>query len=493
MADPSKSKLPEQSLLKETLGHQNRQSSSAIGATTDFDPAITKFLPFNRKGKFSLLKPRSSLRRVAQDVYFELANLDAIEKIVAPHGSELVELYFRTVHPGFPILHKKVFLEKYRRTYRELTPIGLGAVYALALSWWSYNSKELEKLLLGMLFEIHARPKISDLQGALVLMQRPDVNSWALTGHVVSMAQNLGVNRDASDWHIPDWERGVRKRVAFALFMQDKWGALIYGKPSHIRLDDWDVQPLISSDFPETSNDDDDEEGSAEVEKGKQIFLYMVSLTEIVADILDHFFTLKALRRVLDISDVLPKAKPLQIRLKQWIADLPPSLSVDVTKARRLSSVGYLHLAYYTAEVTLHRAILRTWSASSTDSDIRLITRAAAQARFTSALEFAKRLKPGHLQSFWYFSSSSSLAIIGIFACILAATSNEHQERDDIMSRLAEYRWTLRISSNGAAFMKYAVGLLDGTSQLLEQQFEKASAVSMKMSFPLQEMTNVLW
>jgi Fungal specific transcription factor domain len=500
------SNLAGPSLLKETLGHQNRQSSSFIGASADFDPAMTVLLPFNPKGECLTIQTPAVLRRADQNAHFmmrpdseeeieeELNNLDAVEKMVAPHGPALVELYFRIVHPSFPIIHKKVFLEKHGRTYRELTPIGLGAVYILALNWWSYsqtlsslpkpNVNDLEKLVLRMLFEAHARPKVSDVQGGLVLMQRPDVNSWAMTGHLVSITQNLGLHIDCSDWHIPDWERGVRKRVAWAIFMQDKWGALVYGRPSHIRLDDWDVQPLESSDFPETAKDDDDEEGSAEVEKGKQTFIHMVLLTEIVADLLDEFYSLRALRKSPEISEVLQKAKPLQMRLSTWRSNLPSSLAVDETTARRLSSVGYLHLAYYTAEVTLHRAILRASSFLSIDSDIRMITRTAAGTRFTSALDFAKRLKNEHLQSFWYFSSSVSLALIGTFAGILIATSYDDEERDLYTSRLADYRWTLRISSNGADFMKYAVGNLDASGQLLEQQFGKLALEAQRLSAP---------
>jgi hypothetical protein len=167
-----------------------------------------------------------------EEVDQELANLDAIENVIVPYGSELVNLYFRIVHPSFPILHKKVFLEKHGRSYRESTPTGLGAVYIMALNWWSYSptlsskpkpdAKKLEKLVLDMLFDVHQRPKISDLQGGLVLFQRSDVNSWAMTGHLVAMSQNLGINLDCSNWQIPDWERGVRKRVAWAMFMQDK-------------------------------------------------------------------------------------------------------------------------------------------------------------------------------------------------------------------------------------------------------------------------------
>ena len=486
--------LPGQSLLKETLGHQNRQSSAVIGATTDFDSSLTQFLPWNARGECLTLKPPQLLRRANQSTFFmvtpdtpeevaaELADLDEVEALVAPHGRELINLYFRIVHPSFPIIHKKVFLEKYGRSYHELTPTGLGAVYIMALNWWSYSSvlsglpkpdsKQLEKKVLRMLFDVHKRPKISDLQGGLVLMQCPSVTSWAMTGHLVAMAQNLGINADCSDWRVPDWERGVRKRAAWALFMQDKWGALVYGRGSHIRPDDWDVKPLTTSDFPETAIDDDDEEGSAEIEKGKQTFIQMVLLSEIVSQILDQFFTLKATSRQQTLQEVLERAKPLQLNLRSWYSNVPAALSIDSTVPRKLSSVGYLHLAYFTAEITLHRAILRTHTLPNPDLDLLHVTRTAAATRFTSALDFVKRLKAEHLQSFWYFSSALSLSIIGIFAGILCRASeisDTPEEHYTYLNQLAEYRWILRISAKSAEFIETAVGLLDARNQILEQ------------------------
>jgi hypothetical protein len=250
---------------------------------------------------------------------------------------------------------------------------------------------------------------------------------------------------------------------------------LVYGRPSNIRDEDWEVPPLEISDFPETSKDDDDEEGSAEIDKGRQTFMQMVSLTQIVSDIIEQFFTLKAIRRKDSLHVVLERAKPIQMRLKDWHSNLPLCLSVDDTKPRRLSSVGYLHLAYYTAEITIHRAILRSHAMSDPNTELYLITRQAASTRFTYALDFVKRLKQEHFQSFWYFSSSISLAIIGIFAGVLAVTSLDKEERKSYIAVLAEYRWILRISSTGASVTKYGVNVLDTNGQLLEQQMEASN------------------
>jgi Fungal specific transcription factor domain len=77
-----------------------------------------------------------SLRR--EDIWNEVT-VEDVKALVHPHDPTLIRLYFRIVHPSFPILHKNVFLEKYNRTYHEITPHLLAAVYALAVCWWSYD------------------------------------------------------------------------------------------------------------------------------------------------------------------------------------------------------------------------------------------------------------------------------------------------------------------------------------------------------------------
>ncbi|KAL3425165.1 nitrogen regulatory protein otam [Phlyctema vagabunda] len=481
------------SLLTKTLGLQNRQHGQYLGLTTEYDTRLINLSPFDGRGE-SVGVP-GTLRRVSQKTHFlmkadvqaevdgELAYLDAVENIIQPHGKALVDLYFRIVHPSFPIMHKRVFLEKYNRTYREFTPPILAAVYILALHWWNYSPdlvslpkpdvRELEKLVPKIMSDVLDRSKLSTVQAGLLLLQRPDGDSWALTGQLVAVGQNLGLHLDCSKWKIPEWERGLRKRLGWALFMQDKWGALIHGRPSHILQDNWAVKPVDTKDFPETADDDDEEEGSSEVEKGRLLFIHMISLTQILADILDTFFTLKAATEMENgdnnaLMATLEKAKPLQLRLKDWYTTLPSCLAIGETRARKLSSTGYLHLAYFAAEMSLHRAIIR-FDTSNPDKNLRLITRGAAKMRFTSAIEFVKKLEPAHLQSFWYFASKVNLAIVATFGSILWATSDNAEECDYYRSQLAEYRWTLRVSSNAAEFMKFTVGMLDSSAVFLKE------------------------
>jgi hypothetical protein len=127
--------------------------------------------------------------------------------------------------------------------------------------------------------------------------------------------------------------------------MQDKWGSLVHGRPSHINDTNWEVQPLEEDDFPENAADEDDEDGSTEVEKGRTLFCEMIKLTEILAHILSSFYTLKAEREIQyraqeGILWILEVAKPLQLDLRQWFSSLPNGLKMENLAARKLSSTG---------------------------------------------------------------------------------------------------------------------------------------------------------
>ena len=481
-------KLIGPSLLKKTLGLQRGRHGIYLGSSGSFEPTLTRSRTLDHNSTLTspsvrqvngcdsfLLVPDQGTEHYEE----ELIDLDAIEDIIHPHGKALISLYFRIVHPSFPILHKKVFLEKYERTHREFAPALLAAVYILALSFWTYSrdlSSEkkpdvlaLERLALKAIgYAVH-RPKLSTVEAGLLLLQRPKAESWTLSASMVAVGQDLGLHLDCSDWKIPAWERGLRKRLAWALYAQDTWASLVHGRPSHISLSNWAVNTMTESDFPERAADEDDEDGSTEVEKGRLLFCHMVSLTIILADILRSLYSVQAEQELRDAGPegtkvALAKAKPVQIRLKEWYAGLPQSLSVDDVKMRKLSSTGSLHLAYYATEITLHRQIIRTLP---TCDDLHLIEicRNAARARLVSTMGFAHRLRLEHLQSFWYFSSKFNFALVGIFECLLYATALDADEARFYMTRLEEYRWTLRVSSKSAEFLAQSLAIIDGAAQ----------------------------
>ncbi|KAL8952769.1 MAG: hypothetical protein Q9222_001316 [Ikaeria aurantiellina] len=471
------------SLLKKTLGLQRNRHGVLVGSSSPFEPILAR----DRSEEHSKTAG-ASIRHVSDHDSFlllpdedtehyedEKDDLDSIEALVHPHGKALVNIYFRIIHPSFPILHKKVYLEKYSRTHREFSPALLAAVYLLALQFWSYstdlsshrkpNVAALEDLAFKAIGYVIHRPKISTVEAGLLLLQRPKGNAWALACSMVAVGQDLGLHRDCTDWKIPSWEKGLRKRLAWALYAQDTWASLVHGRPPHISAHNWAVPSMAKQDFPENAADEDDEEGSTEVEKGRLLFCHMVSLAQILADILTSLYSVQADQefRAAGINATrcaLAKAKPLQIRLREWHTNLPDSLSIEDVKVRKLSSTGYLHLAYYATEITLHRRLIRTLSVD-TDPELINVCRNAAKARLTSTVGFINKLRPEHLQSFWYFSSKYNFALVGLFQGLLTATAQSKDEERYYMSSLAEYRWVLRVSSKSADFLEQSLAMIE--------------------------------
>jgi hypothetical protein len=480
------------SLLKRTLGLQNNHHSQYIGATRGLEPSLLG-PPSDKNAQIQL--DEGTLRRMSSTEAFvllpdsgtqgyaeELSDLDSIEAIVSPHGRALVDLYFRIVFPSFPILHKEVYLEKYNRSFREFSPPLLAAVYLLASHYWTYDDalnkhtkpdfKSLERLARKALSDTIHRPKLSTVQAGLLLLQHTDTDSAELTAQLTSVAYGLGLHLDASEWEIPAWEKGLRKRLGWALFMQSYWTSLGSGRPLFIHTSNWGLQPVTNSDFPENYAHEDEQEGSSEVEKGRILFTHMISLSEILAELLETVFSVKASREISaagtnGLTIVLEKVKPVQIKLKEWFSSLPDCLSMESTHILKLNAVGYLRLAYVATEITLHRRIILALN-PTTDPRLHQICRSVAHERFIFAIDFVQSLKPQHLSSFWYFASPQNFALIGVFGTLLLSTAPNNEEKDFYKSKLREYRWILKINSeNGARYMRPAMALLDANMALL--------------------------
>lgn len=369
----------ESHVLGETLGLQRSRHSRYIGLTSPFDPVLVGLSQFDVRGE-SILHV-GTLRKVNERETFimvsdnetkeygsDIEAVNEINRIVAPHGPALIDLYFKIVHPSLPIVQRHVFLERYRTSQQNVSPPLLAGMYILALNWWSHDptlsNKQrpdvvaLDAIASRTLAAAMQRPKLSTVQAGLLLLQRPEADSWSLTTQLVAIGQELGLHLDASAWSIPLWERGIRKRIAWALYMQDKWSSLIHGRPSHIFSANWAVKPMSSEDVTEdaqvnkssaAANESDDMK--EDIEQGLLLFSQMISLTEIMAEIMDTFYTQVAIQDFANAGKdstklILQRAKPVQIKLKAWFGKLPETLRMDNVTPKKLSSTGKFCATY---------------------------------------------------------------------------------------------------------------------------------------------------
>jgi hypothetical protein len=473
------------------------QSTQHIGLTTELEPALLAYLPVDQNDESFVAASR--VRKLGDDGTFmrvvntmshadspQSASLDAIESLVAPYGSTLVEKYFERIHPTFPILMEDVFRQSYR-TRNGISPLLLSAVYVLALKFVDIgpasqsarrpDAARLESTALKLLTESLPYASISTIQAGLLLMQKSTVATAPLNAQLVTAGFELGLHQDCSDWRMETWEKGLRKRLAWALYMQDKWSALVHGRPSHVVSSNWTVQDLVEEDFSDTFTTTSSQPDDAPIGHGPLFFCHMVALTTILSDILDRFYTLQSIEEFKAAGNnrtrlILERAKPAQIRLKDWFARLPGPLKLESatdifeTITEENARNGALHLSYFATEITLHRCIVRSLSPDTADAYLSHICRSAAKTRLISAMDFVNRLRPPHLRSFWPAASRTHFALIGSFGILLRVTAPTKEEAEFYRLRLCEYRWTLSVSKKDAEFLEFALDSLDNATNL---------------------------
>lgn len=488
-----------------TMGFAPGRFAELYGLGSDMEPILMRHRPYNSAThEFSL--ETHAIRRVlekddsqdypltfhmaadekAVDADPTLSHTDAIEDCVSPHGPSLLDLFWRHVQPCYPVLSKDSFVQAYSKGYRNIPAALLGAIYLCSLRWWTYDPELsirdppdptlLRKILKTALPSAYHTPKLSSIQAALLLLQcqpedplNPDhTYQWGLTCQALAIGQCIGLHLDASNWSIPQWERNLRKRLSWALYMQDRWTALAYGRPVHIHDDDWTVQELTTMDFTDDDNSNNsiagpDDERRSIGATGKMQYIQMVQLTQILSAIMSTFYTARGCRGQ-DTVVLYGKARPLLAALNEWYANIPTSLQMNITYQRKLCFHGYLHFSYFGVVMTLLRRLIRSTALSPRCADHAVLgdIRQVALETAQNAINFVTSLRPDHLEAFWYFSSPYLFSLVGSFTTLLLVTSLSSQERTFWQETLNSYLWTLRMMSKSCEPMQYAVNRLEG-------------------------------
>lgn len=453
------------------------------------------------------------LQHAPEDHSFQtqiLGALGSIEELVHPFGPFLIQRFRATINSSLLVVEDAFFT---LHPNGGLDPTLVVAMYSLTLvteeglrlaSSSGLDTLKVEETAFRMFSISLGKPSLSTVQAGIILMQIPHVDSRTLNTQLVGIAYDLGLHEDCSTWMLPVEEQSLRKRLAWAVFVQDKWCSLIHGRPSLVSADHWAVQDLVEDDYSIGLGEGREESDLETIRRGQAVFDQMVTLTKILATVLDTFYTLKAMQEAAGAREngtqlILERAKPVQIKLKNWFTQLPPSLKMEnnapgtssagkynfiIDRSKGLIRIGYLHLAYFATEITLHRCIIRSLNSLGGEVYLSYVCRSAAKTRLISAMDFMNRLRPEHLTSFWYFPSAVNFALIGTFGNLLRATAPAQEEAEFYHTRLAEYRWTLCVSSRWAGFLYFVIDSLDSSSGLLQNLPLKPTTAELAAKLP---------
>ena len=282
-----------------------------------------------------------------------LSAFGSIEELVHPYGPFLMQRYRTTINSSLLVVEDAFFMLHATHQNGGLDPTLVAAIYSLTLateeglqlaSSSGLDTLKVEEMAFRMFSNSLDKPSLSTVQAGIILMQIPHVDSRILNTQLVGIAYDLGLHEDCSSWMLPGEEQTLRKRLAWAVFVQDKWCSLIHGRPSLISADHWTVQDLVENDYSISLEEGREELDLEAIQRGQALFSQMVTLTKILATVLDTFYTLRAMQEAADAREngtqlILERAKPVQIKLKNWFAQLPPSLKME-SSAPGTSSAG---------------------------------------------------------------------------------------------------------------------------------------------------------
>ena len=315
---------------------------SHVGYTTELEPMLFDISRSSGPASWSANYQKSDDRNAFltfgdADSSSPQASASApVEKLVGSNAAALLQHFQSSISRSFPIIEPSTLAPAARKS---LDPALLCAIYTVSGSSPGFAAdkkrpldiQQLEDVALNLIHDSLNKPTLSTIQAGLLLMQRSDIDSKTLNTQLVSAIFELGLHLDCSNWQLSEEERGLRKRLAWAIYMQDVWCSLVHGRPSMISKAHWAVRDLEEEDF---HLEDGSEAAMDERERGHECFCQMVNLTQILSNILDTFYTQKAMQDYDDAGEngtrlILERAKPIQMKLKEWFTELPKTLKID--------------------------------------------------------------------------------------------------------------------------------------------------------------------
>ncbi|KAL2157487.1 hypothetical protein VTH06DRAFT_6038 [Thermothelomyces fergusii] len=306
-----------------------------------------------------------------------LAELDSIEiEILHRRGAfllppralcdELIDSYFKWVHPIVPVINKTKFMRQYKDPKNPPSLLLLQAML-LAGSRVCTNPQLMDangssapaaltfyKRAKALYDANYEDDRVTIVQSLLLMgwyWEGPEdvtknVFYWTRVATIV--AQGSGMHRSVEGSQLSLSDKRLWKRIWWSLFTRDRSVAVALGRPCHINLDDSDVEMLTEEDFIEDEPDQASEYPPDPVHV--QFFLQYVKLCEIMGIVLSQQYSVAAKGRRHNPIDLTHS----DMALADWLQNCPKIVYWEVPRHHFWSAL--LHSNYYTTLCLLHRA-----------------------------------------------------------------------------------------------------------------------------------------
>ncbi|KAF5621245.1 cutinase transcription factor 1 alpha [Fusarium sp. NRRL 52700] len=279
---------------------------------------------------------------------------------------ELIDAYFKWVHPIVPVINRTRFMRQYRDPKNPPSLLLLQSV--LLAGTRACNNPQLmdangSTTPAALTFYKRAKAlydanyeddRVTIVQSLLLMgwyWEGPEdvtknVFYWSRVATIV--AQGSGMHRSVEQSQLSRSDKRLWKRIWWSLFTRDRSVAVALGRPVHINLDDADVEMLTEDDFIEDEVDRASEYPPDPIHV--QFFLEYVKLCEIMGLVLSQQYSVASKGRQRNAIDLTHS----DMALADWLQNCPKIVYWEMPRHHFWSAL--LHSNYYTTLCLLHRA-----------------------------------------------------------------------------------------------------------------------------------------
>ncbi|PVH88712.1 hypothetical protein DL98DRAFT_648064 [Cadophora sp. DSE1049] len=448
-----------------------------VGLSGDQDPYVLRHCSFNQQNCYR--GPEWAVLRIKGDTNGDIplhftvvpdTHLDArpefypttdTESVVMPHANDLLHTFFDVIHHSYPLLDPS----RFKSPPRTADPL-LAVIYNLAAPFCPSSPPHfpaLSSFIQQALPIEHQHPRLETLEASLLHLQRHTPTSRSPTlpglsssiGSLVGIAHDLGLNNDPSNWSLSPTDTNRRIRIWWALYIQDKWSALGLGRPSYLHDEHSNVPLPTISNFSHLGLANTPLTLTPALQ-----FIAMAHLSSILSDVLNTFYTIKAMERIklLPIEMLFSILDGFQERLRSFRDEhLCPLCSGSTNDG--LDGTGSAVLAFYTMEIVLLRAVLRCLPMNHPGyAGIR----AQAKTTLLNVVEFLEKMSVSRLRAFWWSPMTRlNFSLAGTFMFFQLLTSHTTHDIELWSATIAHYRSLLRLHSSSFEMTRLASMRMD--------------------------------
>ncbi|WQF89992.1 hypothetical protein CDEST_15006 [Colletotrichum destructivum] len=399
--------------ISQSLDQMRGCSAMLLGGSSGLDPWLLRHLRFDELGLQSFYKYHVrnaggvptfdkipvhfilTSDEVAAEASVEVPGSETrdlrrqLELLIPPFvGVRLMRLFHQHVFPTLPVVSRKCLgltsMEKLPEveTLNSIPTHLLAAVYGSALPFTSADEHLVvplmhERVPCGEVWRIAQksflqdlqRPHLSVLQAMLLYLHRTKEDSkqyaatdtaalWPLMGTMVGLAHNLGLHLECRMMGIPAYEKRLRRRLWWAVYIEDKFFSLLGGRPPYIQQGEWDVSQLDSADFVLRS------EVEHPLPWHRMPFVHMANLALIADSLQRSLYSLQSCQKLAeDLTGSIQAARTAFDALNIWRANIPGLEHIleetNVTKPALDNDPSSVQFAYLILVTYVWRAVLR--------------------------------------------------------------------------------------------------------------------------------------